>query len=45
MNALIIIAVPVLLCFIGTDIIADGPSARRARKAQRAQRFTRSHWN
>lgn len=42
MNAVLAIAVIALLTFIVTDIIVDGPSARRARKAQR---FTRSHWN
>lgn len=45
MNAVIGIAVPILLTFIVTDIVMDGAAMRRARKAQRAQRFTRSHWN
>jgi hypothetical protein len=45
MNTLILIAVPIVMTFIITDVIVYPPGYRRARrKAERAARFTRSHW-
>lgn len=46
MKALIIaVALPLLLTLIVTDVIVNEPGSRARKKRERAERFTRSHWN